>query len=527
MRGALRGAAVLLALGATAAAGQDPASPIRRPTTYEDLQMFSQVLNQIRVNHPDSVDTHALFMAAVEGMVGAADPHSYVLPATRLAPAKEKELREGRLQPVPVHFAYVGGSPVVVSVAPGSEASRMDILPGDELVAVDGKPVAAGSAEELGISLAGPRGSGVALTFERRRVDGSLARLERTVKREKRADDASAVPTAFMLDGETGYVRVTTFEGERAGDDLHRALGALEQKGMRRLVLDLRDNGGGSVAEAAQVAGEFLPAGTVVYTSEGRKEDVAKTVKVERSSFRSERRYPIVLLVNDGTASASELVAGALQDHDRALVVGRTTFGKSLIMRGFPLTDGSVIMLVVGHLKTPCGRVIQRQYQGMTRRDYYRAAGEERELTGRPSCRTDGGRTVYGGGGIYPDVVLPERTPAPLWLAKVEEANLPLKWIGGYVSENPGAFTTPEALAAKPTLPVQAVVDFRAFAAREGVAIPEGAEVDARLQRVLVYGVAAVKWGEAGFYRVEAALDPEIAAAVREFPKAAALAGGS
>ncbi|MBV9774277.1 MAG: PDZ domain-containing protein, partial [Gemmatimonadetes bacterium] len=481
----------------------------------------------IRVNHPDSVDTHALFMAAVEGMVGAADPHSYVLPATRLVPAKEKELREGRLQPVPVRFSYVGGSPVVSSVAPGSEASRMDILPGDELVAVDGKPVAAESAEELDISLAGARGSTVALTLERRRVDGSLARLERTVKREKRADDASAVPTAFMLDGETGYVRVTTFESARAGDDLHRALGTLEGKGMQRLVLDLRDNGGGSVAEAAQVAGEFLPTGSVVYTSEGRKEDVAKTVKVERSAWRSERRYPIVLLVNDGTASASELVAGALQDHDRALIVGRPTFGKSLIMRGFPLTDGSVIMLVVGHLKTPCGRVIQRQYQGMTRRDYYRLAGEERDVAGRPSCKTDAGRTVYGGGGIYPDVVLPEHVAAPLWMAKVQEADLPLKWIGGYVSATPDAFTTPEALAAKPMLPAQAIADFRAFAARQGVAIPEGAEVDARLQRALVLGVAAVKWGEAGFYRVEAAMDPEVTAAVKEFPRAGTLLGGS
>ncbi|HEX2095140.1 MAG TPA: S41 family peptidase [Longimicrobiaceae bacterium] len=525
MRRVLRSAAALLALGAGAgrAGAQEPSAPLRRPTAYEDLQMFSQVLNQIRVNHPDSVDTHDLFMAAVEGMVAAADPHSFVIRATRLAPERERALREGRLHPVPVRFTFVGGSPVVVGVAPGSEAARADILPGDALVAVDGRPVTAESAEELEIALSGERGTSVRLTLERRRVDGSLARLERTVKRS-RQEEETAVPTSFLLDPGTGYVRVTTFSNERAAEDLHRAIEELERGGMRRLVLDLRDNGGGRVDEAARVAGEFLPAGSVVYTAEGRKEELRRTGKVGRSFWRSERRYPIVVLVNSGTASASELVAGALQDHDRALVVGRPTFGKSLMMRGFPLTDGSVIMLVVGHVKTPCGRVIQRQYRNVTRRDYYRLAVEARDTAGRPSCRTAGGRTVYGGGGIYPDVVLPEAT-TPLWLARVHEEELPLQWIGGYVSANPGAFTTPAALAASPVLPAAALADFRRFAAGQGVEVPAGAEADALLQRALVRGIAAVKWGSAGYYRVSAVLDPEVAAAVGEFSRAATILG--
>jgi len=529
VRRAARGtAAALLALaaGAGAAGAQETAaSPIRRPTTYEDLQMFSQVLNQIRVNHPDSVDTHALFMAAVEGMVGAADPHSYVLPATRLVPETARAWREGKLHPVPVRFTYVGGSPVVVGVAPGSSAAGSDILPGDELVAVDGAPVRAASEAELEISLAGARGTPVKLTLERRRVDGSLARLERTVRRE-RPSGGTAVPVAFVMDGGTGYVRITTFESDRVAEDLHTALRDLEREGMKQLVLDLRDNGGGSVEEAARVAGEFLPSGTVVYTTEGRKAESRTTGKVGRSFWRSERRYPIVLLVNGGTASASELIAGALQDHDRALVVGRTTFGKSLLMQGFPLTDGSAVVLVIGHLKTPCGRVVQREYRNVTRRDYYRLAGEARDTVGRPSCRTASGRTVYGGGGIYPDVVLPEAAPAPLWLARVNELDLPLQWIGGYATANAAAFPSARDLAQRPTLPAEALADFRAFAAGQGVEIPAGAEADARLQRTLVLGIAAVKWGSAGYYRVAAALDPEVAAAVQELPRAATVLGG-
>src|SRR6185436_14297090 len=115
------------------------------------------------------------------------------------------------------------------------------------------------------------------------------------------------------------------------------------------------------------------------------------------------RVYPLLVLVDEGTASASEIVAGALQDHDRALIVGRPSFGKSLLMRGFPLADGSIFVLVVGHVKTPCGRVVQRQYRNVTTHEYYRLAKAERDTAGRASCTTDAGRVVYGGGGIYPD----------------------------------------------------------------------------------------------------------------------------
>ena len=201
---------------------------------------------------------------------------------------------------------------------------------------------------------------------------------------------------------------------------------------MKRLVLDLRANGGGRVDEAKRIAGEFLPRGAIVYTAAGRKADVSDTGRVQRSFWQSERRYPIVVMVDNGTASASELVAGALQDHDRALIVGRTTFGKSLLMQTFPLTDGSRMSLVIGPVRTPCGRIVQREYHGESRRAYYRDAGQAEEGSTRPSCHTDAGRTVYGGGGIVPDVVLPE-TESPSWLARVGERGLLLTWAGGFV----------------------------------------------------------------------------------------------
>jgi carboxyl-terminal processing protease len=492
---------------------------VKRRTVYDDLQMFSQVLNQIRVNHPDSADTHELFMAAIEAMVHAADPHSYVIVALKDTSKRAEQLSRGKLLSVPIEFEFFGGAPVVMSVAPRSEAARLDILPGDELLAVGSAPVTARNAEELALELAGPRNSTVSLRFERWRLDGSLATLDRVVKRE-RVEEASAVGAVFMLDPHTGYLRITTFAAEHVADEVRAGLSSLERQGMDRLVLDLRDNGGGAVQQASSVAGEFLPTGAVVYTSEGRKAETNDTVRVKRSFWKREKRYPIVVLVNRGTASASELLAGALQDHDRALIVGRPTFGKSLITRGFPLADGSILVLVVGRFRTPCGRVIQRGYRRVTAREYYRLAAADRDTVGLPSCHTDGGRTAYGGGGVFPDVTLPAPGPRPLWLALVLEQDLPLQWVGGYVSERRAALGTVESFEADPKLPADAAAAFRAFAAKQGVEIPSTPEADAWVGSMLLRQVAAVAFGDEVYYRVSARLDPQVAAAAASFGKA-------
>jgi carboxyl-terminal processing protease len=475
--------------------------------------MFTGVLNQIRVNHPDSMDSHALIIAAIRGMLSEMDPHSYVLVSQPLVAEKLKELEAGRMVPVPISFRFIAGSPIVVGVTPGTEAARNDILPGDELVAIEGQAVTAVSVQELEVMLAGPKGSRLKLGLERTLTDGTRRPLEREVKREK-PGDVTAVPTAFMLKEGTGYVKITTFESERAADDLRQALQRLENQNLVRLILDLRDNGGGSVKEAADVASTFLPSGQVIYIQEGRKAELTDTVKVKRSFWKNEKAYPIVVLVNAGTASASELVAGALQDHDRARIAGRPTFGKSLLMRPFPLPDGSVLWMVVGHLKTPCGRIIQRQYRGLTTREYYRTAAAARDTVGRPSCRTDAGRTVYGGGGIYPDVILDVSEARPLWAARVSESLLPVKWAGGYLTGHPQVLPAVEALAISPVMPAGSLEDFRRMAEQEGIHVPTGEEADRVLTRTLLPLLADAKWGEAGYYRISAVLDPEVLAAL-------------
>lgn len=514
LRSARGSVALLLGVVAPAMAQGAPSGATRAPTVYESLQLFSQVLNQIRVNHPDSLDTHALIQAAVRGIVQAADPHSYVIPAVRLGAEREIALREGKLHPVPIQFALIDDAATVIAVAPGSSAARNGVLPGDELVAVDGAPVTVKSAVELEVLLAGEKGSSVSLGFQRRRADGTIVELTRPVKRGY-VEGPTPVPASFMLDSATGYVRIVTFADDRAADHLHAALERLERQGMQRLMLDLRDNGGGSIAEAERIAGEFLPKGTIVYTSAGRKADATDTGRVSRSFWRAERRYPVAVLINEGTASASELVAGALQDHDRATVIGRQSFGKALMMRGFPLTDGSVIVLVVGHVKTPCGRVVQRQYRNVSRREYVRTAGAPRDTTKLPSCKTASGRTVYGGGGIHPDITLGAPAQMPAWLSQAYERALPQKWAVQWLEANGATLTTPDAFAAGGGGPRPDAV--RTLMAGEGIAVPPGTDVDALLARALAYEIAAVKWGEPGRFLVEASLDPEVEAARKAF----------
>lgn len=500
---------------ASVVAQQPQGKPLRQRTLAEDLQLFSQVLNQIRVNHPDSVDAHALLMSAVEGMVQAADPHSFVIPAVRLDSARRRAWLERKLYPVLIDFRFFQGAPLVVAVTPGSRAARLDILVGDELTEIDGVPVSANSTEELSYTLAGQKGSSVKLGFERRRADGSVVAIERVVPRE-RSDDVTAVPVAVKLDAKTGYVRITTFSNDKVADDLNGQIERLEKEGIDRLVLDLRDNGGGLVDQAASVAGAFLPRGTLVYTIASPKRELVDTGRVKRSFWRSERKYPLVVMVNEGSASASELLAGALQDNDRARVVGHTSFGKALVMQTVPLSDGSLMVLVIGKVSTPCGRVVQRDYRGFTQRHYLRTAGAAKDTVGRPSCTTPGGRKLYGGGGIVPDVILPERT-IPAWLNHLAESDVLLTWSGGYVSSHAAALTSLDQFAPS-AMPAEAIADVRAFATTRGVALPTDSTASALLERAMRRSVAYAKWGDEGVYRVVTLTDPEIAAAVRAFP---------
>jgi hypothetical protein len=226
--------------------------------------------------------------------------------------------------------------------------------------------------------------------------------------------EARSVSLTGMLDPQTGYIRLTGFYLSSA-EEVEKAVKDLKGKGAKRLMLDLRGNPGGAVIAAVQIASLFLPDTTLIFRTEGRRKSANESYRTSRGG--SFRELPLLVLIDEGSASASEALAGSLQDHDRALVLGRRSFGKALMQRAFPLPpQGDVVWLTVGRVVTPSGRVIQRSYHGLKAAQYYSFAGvsglEQDTLT---AFSTDAGRPVRGGGGIVPDVVLPLAGEIPGW----------------------------------------------------------------------------------------------------------------
>jgi carboxyl-terminal processing protease len=330
-----------------------------------------------------------------------------------------------------------------------------------------------------------------------------------------------------MLDGKVGYVRILSFGTRNVAEDLRKRVGDLEDQGMEALILDLRDNGGGYVDLSAEIAGEFLPEGAIVHTMFGRKAEMTDTIRVERSFWESQRSYPMIVMVNENTASASELVSGALQDHDRALLVGRPTMGKSLVMNYFYLNNGQdltgLIYINIGRGRTPCGRVIQRSYSNIPVSRYFDLSGEVADTTGLPSCESlNKKRTLYGGEGIRPDVILPRQTGTPLWRMRAAARAIGTRWAASYVTERRDALTEPSVLLEE-SVAAGAVASYVQRVRSEGIEVPEGADTP-ELRFTLLPLLAETRWGGPERLIVATQLDPEIEAALAAIPQARELA---
>ncbi|MBX6363387.1 MAG: S41 family peptidase, partial [Gemmatimonadetes bacterium] len=384
MSGRARGLAALVALAALAA----PAAGQQR-SAYEELQTFSGVLNNIRLNYVDSVSYAPLVRAAIAGMLRALDPHSAFI--ARDEQTVLDQVESGRLAAIGARLEEVDGALTLTSVGPDGPAARAGIQPGDRLVAVDDVPVAGLSPSAALVRLAGEPGSRLRLTLER---GPRLEPQSFQVALKRRVYRWPAVVGAGMADSVTGFIALREFSPGAAAE-VRAALKRLRGQGARRLILDLRNNPGGVVTESVEIAAEFLPKKTLVFRTRGRKADVDADFVTDHTGDAVD--LPLILLVDGGSASASEALAGALQDHDRALVLGRRTFGKALVQTGFPLQSGDVVWLTIGRVLTPSGRFIQRRYTGLSPEQY-------RALRGTPTAaedttatyRTDAGRVVRG-----------------------------------------------------------------------------------------------------------------------------------
>jgi carboxyl-terminal processing protease len=500
-----------VALLAAGAAGHPLAAQTTR-AAYEELQTFSGVLNHIRLNYPDSVSYSALVSAAIRGVLRALDPHSYYV--SRVEFQKSSALERGELVGVGIALEQVEGSATVLSVAPRSPAAKGGIVPGDRVIALNDTAVAGIDMKTLELRLAGEKGSKVRLRLERG------PRLEPdtfSVTLKRNPFEVRAVSMIRLIDPATGYLRLEEFSGN-AAEQMHDGLNKLRGMRAQRVVLDLRGNPGGSVIDAVEIASEFFPKGTVVFRTRGRKRDVDTTFVTKRDG--DFRQMPLVVLIDERSASASEALAGSLQDHDRALLVGRRSFGKALMQTVFFLPSGDNVWLTVGRVVTPSGRFIQRRYQGLGYEQYLSFAGRSgAEEDTAAVLFTDGGRPVRGGGGITPDVYVPIIAPLPVWWSAAADSGF-----DGAVSDSV-AHTLPATPAAR-TAWLSAPAEWRAkllgpfltrVRTRLYVSAPTDSLLEGRLARILAARVAEVRWGPDALEEFLVRNDPTIRTAVEQF----------
>jgi carboxyl-terminal processing protease len=490
-------------------------------SNYEELQTFTAVLNHIRVNYVDSVSYARLVRAAVDGVLRSLDPHSRFEPREEIERAAA--IAKGDLGTVGIVLEDVDGVATVLAVAPDGPADRKGVMPGDRLLAMDDSSVAGRDAETLTLRMAGESGSRVRLAFERGpRLEPR--RYEVTIERDDVKE--TSVGTTQMLDSLTGYARLLRF-GPNAADELEKAVDRLRRSGASRLVVDLRGNPGGIVTASVEVASLFLPKATVVFRTRGRKSTM-DTSFVTRKDGRFVG-MPLVVLIDERSASASEALAGSLQDHDRALLLGRRSFGKALIQGPFVLPAGDVVWLTIGHVLTPSGRFIQRHYAGLAVEQYFGLAGHGG--TARDTAEvftTDAGREVRGGGGIRPDLEVPPPVPRPAWHAVAADSGFEEAVADSLAHTLPASDAGRAAWIATPERWRSAVLDPFLERVRDRLAVeaPGDSLLDKVLARRLAARVALVRWGPEARDALLLATDPVVRQAREEFSRLPALLAG-
>jgi len=371
----------------------------------EFLRRYTHVLKVVEDEYVTEVDPKELVHASIRGMLRTLDPHSNFLPKQEYTQLQERQ--QGSYHGLGISVQMRDGNLTVISPFEGTPAYRLGIRSGDVISKIEGEETRGMELDDAVKRLRGPKGSEVTISITRAGYDEPL---DFTIVRDK--IDLRSVLYAFLLNEDTGYLRISDFT-ETTEDELHEGLVKLQMEGAKKLVLDLRDNPGGLLDQAVAVSNKFLKKGALIVYTRGRTDGSDYDYVANRAS--SHLDMPLVVLVNRGSASASEIVSGAIQDHDRGLIVGETTFGKGLVQSIYRISEGNGLALTTAQYFTPSGRSIQRDYSGSFDDYYYSARAEEPPPPAGEVKYTDAGRKVYSGGGIAPDIhVSYPRLPQPV-----------------------------------------------------------------------------------------------------------------
>ena len=375
----------------------------------DGVQKLNDVLTYTQKYYIEEVDTPKLVEAAIKGITDELDPHSFYISAKDFESVEESF--RGDFEGIGIEFQIVNDTITVVSPITGGPSESLGILPGDRIVKIESEACIGFTNDQVREKLRGKAGSKVKVSISR---IGVPELIEYEITRDK--IPIYSVDASLMLKDKTGYVSVSRFS-ETTLDELNEALNKLKQQGMTQLILDLRGNPGGYLSQAVEMADLFIEGEKKIVYTEGRRKDANEEYFASKPSpFEA---TPLIVIINHGSASASEIVSGAIQDWDRGLIIGETSFGKGLVQRQFTLPDNSAIRLTISKYFTPSGRSIQRDYSDKKKYEEYYASMDDtgtkegenlnhnaEQDTTKPVFKTNKGRTVYGGGGITPDYIL-------------------------------------------------------------------------------------------------------------------------
>ncbi len=506
-------------------------------TLYEQANKFKEVLGLTEKYYVQEVDTKKLTEAAVEGLLDKLDPHSVYIPPRAYEQVRE-EFR-GKFEGIGIRFTIRNDSIFVVETIGGGPSARLGIQTNDRIVRINDSSSIGFTNDQVIQRLRGPKGTKVKVSIAR---PGVKELLDFEIIRDEIS--LTSIDISMMVNDQVGYVSVNRFS-EQTNVELEQALRNLRSRGMKKLILDLRDNPGGLLEQAFKMTDLFLDGGTtekphkIVYTKARRTEFDEVYYAKTGQAFEN---LPLIMLLNNTSASASEIVAGAVQDWDRGLIVGETSFGKGLVQRQFPLSDGSGLRLTIARYYTPSGRSIQREYEGKERQAYQREAYERQEREGEnlehkaesdsslPLFQTNAGRVVYGGGGITPDYVVKNPSPSPF------TSNLLRR---GLFDQFVTAYLDGKGLKVRSTygkdlrlfkdsfmVSDEILKDFRSFVVQRDVKINEKeyGEDLSFIKTRLKASLARSFWGNDGWYPVMLRVDVPFQKALSLFPEAEKIA---
>lgn len=487
---------------------------------------LNNILNLVSNEYVDDIEVDSLIELSIPEILSNLDPHSYYLSAKELQMAEDD--LNGSFSGIGISFQLDDDTVYVIEVIPGGPSEKAGLVAGDKIISADGKSLVGLEQSKIMETLRGTKGSRVKLGIKRLTSDKPVSIVV------TRGDvPVKAVDASYMIEKNTGYVRVNQF-GRTTYDEFMQALTTLKSEGAKRYIVDLRGNGGGYMEMAIYMANEFLPANQLIVSTKGRyKNNDTKVWSDGNGSFKEDE---IIVLIDEFSASASEIFAGAIQDNDRGLIVGCRSFGKGLVQKQFDLGDKSAIRLTIARYYTPSGRCIQKDYKAHGLLSYEKELYErykKGELYNQDSIKTDKkqqfktvhGRTVYGGGGIIPDIFVPQDTTAiTSYYISISNAGLIPQFVLKYVQSNRGMLKV--AKDYKQLLRMlnnneQLLNDFVDFAAQHGVParwyyINLSKDLIIKTIKALI---ARDLFGQSAFYPIYNRNDNTVEAALKAFSK--------